>query len=215
MTTPGSSSESWGVTVWEKRQVAAGILAVVGVVEVSHWNFLKSALGLGSSDHSLIQAVNEDTRHLHVIREVEVEKVTRSMRTSLAYTKRYEHLEDQFDKLVTLCQEVFGQYQFLYAGIDHLISSHPLNSALVHPPYAIRALTSLSKTLRREHKDLLIDGYKDLYKMDTSYVLFKNFTMNLYVHIPIGDHSATFTLYEFVPTPIRLASHLQLFSVQP
>ena len=71
---------------------------------------------------------------------------------------------------------MFGQFQFLYAGIDQLISSHRLNNTLVHPPYAIRALTSLSKILRREHKDLLIDGYKDLYKMDTSNVLFKNFT---------------------------------------
>ena len=201
----------------ERRQVAAGFLAVAGVVVVSQWNSLKSALGLGSSDHSLIQAVNEDTRHLRVIRDhvMEVEKVTRAMRTSLAYTKRYENLEDQFDKLVTLLQEVFGQYQFVYAGIDQLIFSHRLNSALVHPPYAIRALTSLSKALRRDHKDLLIEGYKDLYKMDTSYVLFGNFTMDLYVHIPIGDHSATLTLYEFVPAPIRLASHPQLFSVHP
>ena len=107
------------------------------------------------------------------------------MRISLAYTN--ENLEDQFDKLVTLCQEVFGQYQYLYIGIDQLISSHCLNSALVHPPYAIRARTPLSKTLRRDHQDLLIDGCKDLYKMDTSYVLFKNFTIDLYVHILIGE----------------------------
>ena len=73
----------------------------------------------------------------------------------------------------------------------------------------------MSKILRREHKDLLIDGYKDLYKMDTSYVLFKNFTMYLHVHILIGDHSATLTLYGFVPAPICLASHPQLFPMHP
>ena len=79
---------------------------------VLQWNSLKSALGLGSSDYSLIQAVNEDTRHLRVISDhvMEVEKVTSSMGTSLAYTKRYENLEDQFDKLVTFRHEVFGQY---------------------------------------------------------------------------------------------------------
>ena len=123
------------IAVWDKRQIASGFLAVAGVVVVSQWNSLKSALRMGSSNHSLIQAVNEDTRHLRIISDhvMEVEKVTWSMQTSLAYTKRYENLEDQFDKLVTLCQEVFGQYQFLYAGIDQLISSHRLNSALVHP----------------------------------------------------------------------------------
>ena len=114
------------IIIQEKRQIAAWFLAVAGVVVVSQWNTLKSALGLSSSDHSLIQAINEDTCHLPVIRDVvmEVEKVTRSIRTSLPYTKRYENLEDQFDKLVTLRQEVFGQYQFLSAGIDQLISSH-------------------------------------------------------------------------------------------
>ena len=125
--------------------------------------------------------MNEDTRHLRVIRDhvMEVEKVTRLMRTSLAYTKRYENLEDQFDKLASLCQEDFGQYQFLYAGIDQLISSYRLNSALVHPRYAIRALTSLSKALSKDHKDLLIEVYEDLYKLDYFYVLFKNFTMDV------------------------------------
>ena len=139
------------IAVRDKRQVAAGFLAVAGVVVVSQWNSSKSALGLGSSDHSLIQAVNEDTRHLRAIRDhvMEDEKVTRSMRSSLAYTKRYETLKDQFDILVSLRQEVFGQYQFLYAGIDQLISSHWLNSALVHPPYAIGALTSLSNSFSK------------------------------------------------------------------
>ena len=51
--------------------------------------------------------------------------------------------------------------------------------------------------------------------MDMLYGLFKKFTMDLFVHIPIGDHSATLTLYDFVPAPIRLASHPQLFSVHP
>ena len=40
------------VIVRDKRQIAAGFLAVVGVVVVSQWNSLKSALGLGPSDHS-------------------------------------------------------------------------------------------------------------------------------------------------------------------
>ena len=39
--------------------------------------------------------------------------------------------------------------------------------------------------------------------------------MDPYIHIPIVDHSTTLTLYEFVPAPIRLASHPQLFSVHP
>lgn len=115
-------------TVRERRQVAAGFLAAAGVVVVSQWNSLKSALGPQTPNNSLVQAVNEDTRHLQIIRDhvVEVEKVIWSMRTLLAFTKRHGNLNDQFEKLVSLRQKVCGQPQFLYAGIDQLISSHQL-----------------------------------------------------------------------------------------
>lgn len=39
------------------------------MVVVFQWNSPKAALGLGTSDHSLIQALNEDTRHLCIIRD--------------------------------------------------------------------------------------------------------------------------------------------------
>ena len=82
-----------------ERQVAAGFLAMAGVVLVSQWNAIKKEIfGSGDSD-AVVQAVNEDKRHIRILKDhVEwVERETRKMATSLAYTENYEHLEDQYD----------------------------------------------------------------------------------------------------------------------
>ena len=114
-----------------------------------------------------------------------------------------------------LKNECFDQYSYLYAGIDQLLTSRKLNSALVHPPIVRKALTRLSQKVRKEHQDLLITDYRDLYLLDTSFVLLRNFTLDLYTHIPVADHANTMRLLEFVHSPIFLSSYPQLFLVEP
>ena len=137
------------------------------------------------------------------------------MTTGLAYTEKYEQLEDQYDRLVGYKNECFDQYSYLYARIDQLLTSRKLNSAMVHPPLVRNALTRLSQRVRKEHQDLLIMDYRDLYLLDTSFVLLRNFTLNLFTHIPVADHASTMRLLKFVPSPIFLSTHPKLFSVEP
>ena len=96
-----------------------------------------------------------------------------------------------------------------------MLISSKLNSALIHPPFVNKALTPLTQRLCKDHRDLLIADYRDLYLLDTFFVLLRNFSLDLYVHIPVGDHTSTMRLLEYVPTPILLSSHPQLFSVEP
>ena len=200
-----------------ERQIAVRFLSMAGVVLVSQWKQIKQELfGSGVSD-AVVQAVNEETRHIRILKDhVEwVERMATKMTTCLEYAERYEHLEDQYDWLVALKNECFDQYSYLYAGIDQLLNSRKLNSALVHPPFVRKALTKLSQKVRKEHQDLLIDDYRDLLLLDTSFVLLRNFTLDLYTHIPVADHSITMSLLELVQSPIFLSTHSQLFSVEP
>lgn len=90
-----------------------------------------------------------------------------------------------------------------------MLISSKLNIALIHPPFVRKALIRLNQLLRKDHRDLLISDFRDLYLLDTSFVLLWNFFLDLYVHIPGGDHTSTMRLLEYVPTPN------QLFSVEP
>ena len=200
-----------------EREVAAGFLAMAGVVLVSQWNAIKREIFGGGDSSAVVQTVNEDTRHIRILSDhVQwVERETKKMTTILGYTENFKHLEDQYDRLVALKGETFDQYSYMYAGIDQLLISSKLNSALIHPPFVTKALTRLTQRLRKNHQDLLIADYRDLYLLDTSFVLLWNYSLDLYVHIPVGDHTSTMRLFEYVPTPILLSSHPQLFSVEP
>ena len=201
-----------------KRQAVVGALALGGVVLLSQWDNIMEYLGFGSSTtDATVRAVNEDTRHLKIMQDhvMQLETITQSMRTALSYTERYEHLEDEYDTAVSLRSEVFGQYSYIYAGIEQLKSSHRLNSAIVHPPFVNEALTQLSADLRQDFKDLLIEDKNDVYQLETSYVMLPNFTLDIFVHVPVGDHSRQLKLYEFIPAPIRLSNHSQFFQVEP
>ena len=70
------------------------------------------------------------------------------MTTILSYTGNYKHLEDQYDRLIALKGEPFDQYLYVYAGIDQMLISSKLNSALIHPPFVNKALTILTQCLR-------------------------------------------------------------------
>ena len=50
-----------------ERQVAAGFLAMAGVVLVSHWNAIKREIFGGGDSSAMVQAVNEDTRHIRIL----------------------------------------------------------------------------------------------------------------------------------------------------
>ena len=135
-----------------ERQVAAGFLAMAGVVLATQWNEIKQELFRSGVSDAVVQAVNEDTRHIRILKDhVEyVERMATKMTTSLAYTERYEQLEDQYDRLVGLKNECFDQYSYQYAGIDQLLNSPKPNNTLVPTPLCPESLDSVeSEGLQR------------------------------------------------------------------
>ena len=56
---------------------------------------------------------------------------------------------------------------------------------------------------------------RELYLLYTSFILLRNFTLDLYTHTPVADHANTMHSLVFVPSPMFLSSHPQLFSVEP
>ena len=136
-----------------ERQVAAGFLAMAGVILVSQWNAIKREIFGGGDSTAMVQAVNEDTRHIRILSDhVQwVERETKKMTTILGYTENFKHLEDQYDRLVALKGETFDQYSYVYAGIEQMLISNKLNSALIHPPFVTKALTRLTQRLRKDH----------------------------------------------------------------
>ena len=66
-----------------ERQVAAGFLAMAWVVLVSQWNAIKREIFGGGDSSAVVQAVNEDTRHIRILSDLVqwVERETKKMTT--------------------------------------------------------------------------------------------------------------------------------------
>ena len=71
---PSDSDSSSNLSIWiallqllAERQVAAGFWAMAGVVLVSQWNAIKLEIFGGGDSSAVVQAVNEDTRHIWIL----------------------------------------------------------------------------------------------------------------------------------------------------
>ena len=99
----------------------------------------------------------------------------------------FKVLENEYDNMVTLRQQVFAIYDRLQLGISQLIQNQRVNTNLVAAKTMYQQLTILTAKLRMVHKDILLTDRSQVWEMDTSYVLFANFTLVLFVHFPVGS----------------------------
>ena len=74
-------------------------------------------------------------------------------------------------------------------------------------------LTVLTTKLRMNHNDLLLTDRSQVWEMDTSYVLFSNFTLVLFVHFPVGNTKTKLKLVEYMPTPLKLGTDPQVYTL--
>ena len=112
-------------------------------------------------------------------------------------------MENEYDNLVALRQQVFAIYDRLQLGISQLIQNQRVNTNLVAAKTMHQQLTVLTTKLRMNHKDLLLTDRSQVWEMDTSYVLFSNFTLVLFVHFPVGNTKTKLKLVEYMPTPLE------------
>ena len=68
-----------------------------------------------------------------------------------------------------------------------------------------KQLTELTAKLRMVHKDILLTDRSQVWEMDTSYVLFYNFTLVL--------SKTRMKLVEFIPTPLKLGNDSQVYTL--
>ena len=89
-------------------------------------------------------------------------------------------------RLVTLEQvisrrdDMFGQYQLIYNGIETLVSSQWLSTSMASPTRVYDRLKLINKTLKDSHQMILLEGFKDVYALETSYLLYYNLTLSIF-----------------------------------
>ena len=120
------------------RQVIAGVLSMLGgAVLGNEWSEIKSLLGLGGgtvSSTAVTQVVNKNTAYeqrlnKHLIR---MEGSAKVLVTHVDDLESFKQLENEYDKIVALRQQVFAIYDRLQLGISQLIQNQRVNTCLLY-----------------------------------------------------------------------------------
>ena len=206
-------------TIRKTRQVVAGILSMLGgAVLGNEWSEIKSLLGIGggaASSTAVTQVVNKNTAYERRLNThlISMEGTAKVLVSQVDDLESFKKLENEYDKIVALRQQVFAIYDRLQLGVSQLIQNQRVNTNLVSAKTMYQQLTLLSTKLRMDHKDLLLTDRSQVWEMDTSYVLFANFTIVLFVHFPVGSTKTKLKLVEYIPTPLKLGNDPQVYTL--
>ena len=63
-----------------------------------------------------------------------------------------------------------------------------------------------------EGYELLMEKDSLIWRQDCSHILSANYTLILYVHVPVGNVNSRLRLYEYLETPVKIAGQLMILS---
>ena len=203
----------------EERQAAilGGILG--GFVLENRWEWIKNQLGFGSGTSSpgLVKEVEENDEHVRLLGDhvSGLEKETMKLRHQVTTEEMDERLILTYERVVSYLEEIKEQYRKIHRCLSTLVSTKRLSTAVVSPPEVYHQLTAIAQQLRGEGMELLMEEKQEVYEMETSYVLFENMTLAIFVHLPVGKLGGEKKLYRYIPTPFRFENRTELFMVDP
>lgn len=114
---------------------------------------------------------------------------------------RHEQLWEQYIiQLMVVMQSGYDEVERLIRGMNSL-STNRLSPDLVKSEPLLKALLKLKGGMGSEGYNLGLSVYEELYRCDTSHMVYHNGTLVIVVHLPAYKSENKMTLYKYVPVP--------------
>ena len=124
----------------KKRQigiVAAGVSVLGGYILGNQWEYVKRQLGIGADSvpEGVVEAINDDDQHFNVLSRhlTSLEKASYELRNQVLSQQHDEKMLVTLEQVISRRDEMFGQYQLIYDGIETLVTSKRLSTSLSSP----------------------------------------------------------------------------------
>ena len=72
------------------------------------------------------------------------------------------------DQVISRRDDMFGQYQLIYDGIETLVTSKRLSTSLSSPMRVYKRLKAINAIWKEAQQEILLEDFKDLYALETS-----------------------------------------------
>ena len=113
------------------------------------------------------------------------------------------HLQRSFVRAQTHFMFLKSKWDGILSGLE-LLSMNRLSPRLVGVELVRTSMALLSRKTQVFGYSLDISELDDLFKFPVSYLAFANFTVQLFMHIPIKKQGVPIEIYHFLPSPIIL-----------
>ena len=117
------------------------------------------------------------------------------------------------------CREIFGirdlamqQVNSLLGGLAELRSEGRASPNLIHSEDMYAELAQVRARAYEEGYELLMERDSLIWRQDCSHILAANYTLFVYVHVPLGAVNSRLRLYEYLENPVRIAGQLMVLS---
>lgn len=205
-----------GVKWFDKRFIFTILLTILAVGSVLFTAYELNKMAEKASgeigNHNIDSTVRLFNEHDHSIR------VNAAAIASLNRTMA--HLQDMMGRnfadirtaLITervslAMQAYFDEQRRLLRGLGAL-TRHRLPNELVNSRRLTQTLITVQKQMRKKGYNLGLSSFADMFRLDTSYILYANGTLFMVTHLPIYRQNTRFTLYEYERTGyIELGGH--------
>lgn len=192
----------------KKRQFIIGAIAVAGLVAGVSALFSELQLQQLSSKVKADQEVNiavlqeHETRVAINTRSVELLNSTvLSMASQVSNLKSRVAADEMLNHIAYTMDTTFVDTTRVIRGLNSL-ANHRLSPDLIQVEPMARELKILADNMQREGFVLGLSRFDDIFRCETSHVIFDNDTMVIMIHIPAYKSDTHLRLLEHVPVPM-------------
>lgn len=202
----------------DKRQIffGLGILLVAGVVAISSYYFSDKSLmdiSVGSNQNPITIRTLQD----HETRITVNERSVQVLKDNVAYLKESEaqfkhnfetmHLVHRIDTALKIIEDSMTK---ILDGM-HSLHQHRLSPKLVDSEQLLPMMSNMKTRLSTIGRKMISSNVEDLFRYETSHVIFNNGTIRIFVHIPMYKPDSLLDLFEYVPSPISIGDQHFMF----
>ena len=97
-------------------------------------------------------------------------------------------------------------------GLAELRSEGQASPSLIHAEDMYSELVQVRAKAYEEGYELLMEKDSLIWRQDCSHILAINYTLFVYVHVPVGNVNSRLCLYEYLGTPVKIAGQMMILS---
>ena len=115
------------------------------------------------------------------------------------------------------CREIFGirdlamqQVSSLMRGLAELRSEGWASPDLIHSEDMYTELVQVRAKANEQGYELLREKDNLIWRQDCSHILAANYTLFIYVDVPVGTANSRLRLYEYLETPVKIGGQMMI-----